>query len=140
MILAAWGVRVRRAGADDRALAWVLAAGTLSAVAVAPALPALARYAPPCVFHALTGVPCPGCGSTRAVLAFFRGDFAAALAFNPLVATALAAGLLAGALAPVWVALGGPLPALAPVLPARTRVVIAAAIALNWAYLVWRGV
>ena len=27
---------------------------------------------PPCMFHALTGFSCPGCGSTRAVSALFR--------------------------------------------------------------------
>jgi hypothetical protein len=140
VIAAAWGVRFRRAGADDRALAWVLAAGALSAVALAPVLPVLARLAPACPFHALTGVPCPGCGTTRAALAFFRGDVAAALAWNPLAATALAAGVLGGLLAPLWVALGGPLPGLAPVLPARTRLALVALLALNWAYLVWRGV
>jgi hypothetical protein len=140
VIAAAWGVSARRARADDRALAWVLAMGAGSVVALAPVLPALARFVPACPFHALTGVPCPGCGVTRAALAFFRGDLAAAFGWNPLAAAALVAGLAAGALAPVWVALGGPLPALAPVLPVRTRVAIVAALLLNWAYLVWRGV
>jgi hypothetical protein len=31
------------------------------------------------------GIPCPGCGLTRASLALLRGDFAAALGFHPLV-------------------------------------------------------
>ena len=140
MTTVAWGVRFRRAGRDDRALAWVLAAGALSACALAPVLPVLARFAPVCPFHALTGVPCPGCGSTRAVLALFRGDVAAAFGFNPLAATALAAGIVGGLLAPLWVLGGGPLPALAPVLPARTRVALGALLIVNWAYLVWRGV
>ena len=34
-----------------------------------------------CVFRLMTGIPCPGCGMTRAWLAALRLDFAAAFAF-----------------------------------------------------------
>lgn len=37
-----------------------------------------------CVFRLLTGIPCPGCGMTRAWLAALRLDFAAAFAYHPL--------------------------------------------------------
>lgn len=37
-----------------------------------------------CVFRLMTGVPCPGCGMTRAWLAALRLDFAAAIAYHPL--------------------------------------------------------
>ncbi len=37
-----------------------------------------------CVFRLVTGIPCPGCGMTRAWLAALRGDFAAAAAYHPL--------------------------------------------------------
>ena len=37
-----------------------------------------------CVFRAVTGVPCPGCGMTRAWLALLRGDVASAIAYHPL--------------------------------------------------------
>lgn len=46
--------------------------------------PAESRYFPRCVFNALTGWQCPGCGSQRAVHALLSGDFAAAWSFNPL--------------------------------------------------------
>ena len=36
------------------------------------------------VFRLLTGIPCPGCGMTRAWLAALRLDFAAAFAYHPL--------------------------------------------------------
>lgn len=37
-----------------------------------------------CLFKALTGLPCPACGSTRSLLALLRGDWAGALALNPI--------------------------------------------------------
>jgi hypothetical protein len=47
-----------------------------------------------CVFKALTGLPCPTCGSTRALGRLFALDFAGALAMNPF--TTLVAVLVAG--------------------------------------------
>jgi len=47
-----------------------------------------------CVFKGLTGLPCPTCGSTRALGRLFTLDFAGALAMNPL--TTLVAVLVAG--------------------------------------------
>ena len=38
----------------------------------------------PCVFRRLTGLSCPGCGNTRAVMAFLRGEGLRALAYNYL--------------------------------------------------------
>ena len=40
---------------------------------------------PPCPFLALTGLLCPGCGSTRALHALLHGDVGQALAMNPLL-------------------------------------------------------
>lgn len=37
-----------------------------------------------CIFRLITGIPCPGCGMTRAWLAALRLDFAAAFAYHPL--------------------------------------------------------
>ncbi|HEY0505912.1 MAG TPA: DUF2752 domain-containing protein [Lysobacter sp.] len=44
---------------------------------------------PPCVFHLLTGLHCPGCGLTRALHALARGDIAGAWAMHPLLLAAL---------------------------------------------------
>ncbi|MGE0432531.1 MAG: DUF2752 domain-containing protein [Planctomycetota bacterium] len=51
-------------------------------------------FAVRCVFHDATGMPCPTCGSTRALLALWRGDLLTALRYNPvgsLVAAVFAA-------------------------------------------------
>ena len=89
-----------------------------------------------CVFKNLTGLPCPTCGSTRAVGRLFAFDLAGALAMNPL--TSLGVALIA-----VW-AVGDLLllvrgRALAievePRLAARLRITLVLAFALNWIYL-----
>ena len=36
----------------------------------------------PCFFYKVTGLRCPGCGNTRAVLSLLRLDFGAALRYN----------------------------------------------------------
>ena len=39
----------------------------------------------PCVFHALTGLYCPGCGTTRMVLSLAKLDFRGAVRYNAAV-------------------------------------------------------
>jgi hypothetical protein len=56
----------------------VLAGGAVVAVVIALGIPV-------CPTATLFGIPCPGCGLTRATLALFRGDVGAALHFHPLV-------------------------------------------------------
>lgn len=51
-----------------------------------------------CLIKRFTDFPCPSCGSTRSVLAIFKGDLYGALTWNPL-------GFILGVLmivAPVW--------------------------------------
>src|SRR5213594_2849367 len=47
------------------------------------------RFYPRCVFHSLTGLACPGCGSLRALHNLLLGNFAAAFRLNPFVITVL---------------------------------------------------
>ena len=48
--------------------------------------PLTSPFAPPCLFTAIFGAHCPGCGSLRALHALAHGDLKAALEFNaPLV-------------------------------------------------------
>ena len=42
-----------------------------------------------CPIRRITGIPCPGCGSTRAIMSLLHGELAAAVSTNPL-AVALA--------------------------------------------------
>lgn len=51
--------------------------------------PGECRFWPPCGFHALTGLYCPGCGNTRALAALLHGDIAGSLAKNILLIPAL---------------------------------------------------
>jgi hypothetical protein len=36
------------------------------------------------VLYSVTGIPCPSCGMTRAILFVFAGDFTAAIKYHPL--------------------------------------------------------
>ena len=45
----------------------------------------IGAYLPPCVFHAMTGLYCPGCGGTRAVYALLRGEVGMSLFYYPFV-------------------------------------------------------
>ena len=42
-----------------------------------------AVYFLPCVFKGVTGMPCPGCGMTRACLAILQGEFTTAWRYHP---------------------------------------------------------
>lgn len=48
-----------------------------------------------CPFRALFHIPCPACGTTRALLCLLRGDVAHSLYYHPL-AVPLVAAVLAG--------------------------------------------
>lgn len=89
-----------------------------------------------CTTRRLTGVPCPTCGSTRAVMAMVRGDVAGALAYNPLTVVALACvgvvlGLRVGFGRQVRLEASG-----------REWTLLAAGLlvllGINWAWVLWR--
>ena len=90
----------------------------------------------PCVFRELTGIPCPTCYGTRAMLAATSGRWVTALRFNPLVGLAgvglfvylpWAAGTVVG---------GWPRPTLLPGTLVRLVRIGAALALLNWVYLI----
>ncbi len=88
------------------------AAALVGAAAVWPALPLHPPFA--CPLRAVTGIPCPLCGMTRACVAAVHGHLGASLAFNPggllVVLLALAALIrpqwLVRARPPTWLMIG----------------------------------
>lgn len=53
-----------------------------------------------CISKRITTVPCPSCGTTRAVNQFFDGEFLASLYLNPL--GIIVAGIMV--ICPIWIA------------------------------------
>ena len=51
--------------------------------------PANSKMYPPCLFRALTGFYCPGCGTLRAIHQLMHGNIRAALLLNPLAVVLL---------------------------------------------------
>ena len=87
-----------------------------------------------CLFHRLTGWPCPTCGTTRGLLALARGDWRTSFAWNPLVMSGFLVAVLATA--------GRVLTARTleiELSPVERRVLIGAGLmvlAVNWAWLI----
>jgi hypothetical protein len=63
-------------------LAALAVLGVLALLFVAD--PATSGLFPPCPFHAVTGLHCPGCGTLRALHQLLHGNVPAALGLNPL--------------------------------------------------------
>jgi hypothetical protein len=108
----------------------------LSVVALKPLWPVLVPLLRPCLFHSLTGIPCPSCGATRSVLALLDGQIGDAIFYNPLVFAATLVFLIGGLLAPVWAWREGTAPRIARPLPLWLRLSVVVAIAANWCWLI----
>ena len=104
------GVQASTLGVREPNQLRVAAAGLVGVAAAWPVLPH-----PPiaCPLRAMTGIPCPLCGMTRACVAAIHGHLATSLAFNPagvlLVLAAIVAlvrpQVFARVRAPAWVML-----------------------------------
>lgn len=118
----------------------ILAACAIAAMGVVTLAPLDRLPFSLCIFKAVTGVPCLTCGTTRALSRLARLDIAGALAMNPLVASG-ALLLLPWAVADLVL-----MPArravaleLSPAAARAARVAFAAAVVLNWIWLVAAG-
>jgi hypothetical protein len=68
----------------------VLSLGGIAAIYILYTFdPARSAFYPPCPFHALTGLYCPGCGSLRALHQLLHGDWVIAFGLNPLAIVSL---------------------------------------------------
>ena len=92
-----------------------------------------------CIWKCTTGIPCAGCGGTRALMFLLRGSPLDALAWNPGAVLAVVLAAVAGLYAASIL-----LFRLEPWRPAllrsgRWKFAIVAGIALNWLYLLCAG-
>jgi hypothetical protein len=96
---------------------------------------------PPCIFHQITGQPCPMCGATRSFVAMAHADFGKAVYLYPL-APLLFVAMLLGIGYGGWVLLTGRRLRLHLSRRAQQNigVIILALFAANWlAKLLWLG-
>ncbi len=122
----------------ERQLGLFWGAAALALLLLAPLAPVVAPGLPPCFFHQITGLPCPTCGGTRAVLALLSGDVSGALHANPLVTAILAlfagGGLVAGAVAALGRGVREPAR-----IPGWARAALVLVLAANWLWLIVDG-
>lgn len=98
---------------------------------------------PECNFKRFTGLPCPTCGSTRAVRALHDADLLGAMQWNPLVTLGFAAVALYLVYAAVVLIFR--LPRFRPPPPSARRklairIGVITILLVNWAYLFWAKV
>jgi hypothetical protein len=71
---------------------WLPLVGLIGAIVIFSYNPAETSIYPPCLFHLMTGLYCPGCGSTRAIYQLLHGRILEALDLNALLVIFLGSG------------------------------------------------
>src|SRR5256885_8772120 len=74
-----------------KAIYWIIAAcgATAAALVLSFFAPDQHAFYPRCLFHAVTGLQCPGCGGLRAAPRLLHADLAGAWRFNPFLGVAV---------------------------------------------------
>jgi hypothetical protein len=129
--------RQRTTGELDHELIWLAVSAT--SIAGATVWLALALPWPKCLFHAVTGLPCLTCGSTRSMLEILRGDFLGAIRWNPLAFIAFCTLVIFDLYAVVTLAGGTARVRIVEwtlVEKKAARITAVVVLVLNWAYLI----
>jgi len=129
-------------GELDHELVWLSV--SIASLGAAASWFALGLPWPRCMFRAITGLPCVTCGSTRSAIEFLHGHFFAAWTWNPLAFCGLCAVILFDVYALIALVAHAPRWRIAFRKQAEKkcmRMVVVAALALNWIYLLahWRN-
>ena len=89
-------IETRMTPAGMAGTAILLTAGFVAAAVLFLFNPVEHGFYPQCLFHQMTGLDCPGCGSLRALHQLSHGHLVAALRFNPLLVLLLPAAAWMG--------------------------------------------
>ena len=128
--------------ASRNVLGVILATALVAGSALAAAWFRFGLPLPVCRFREWTGLPCATCGSTRMIEALVHGKVLEAAAWNPLMFCGVILLCSWGALSVTRLALGVPAWRLV-VEPQERRalgLLVVAAVAADWIYVVWRGI
>lgn len=135
-----WEWRPLWPGETDHETLW---AAVAAALAVMAALVVSVSGWPPlaCPLRDVTGVPCPSCGTTRAIFALAAGNLGDALRWNPLAALAFGAAACYVAYAGTVAVLRLPRLRLTPgpTMARAARLATLTAVLANWLFLIADG-
>ena len=124
----------------NRQLGMLWGASVLVLVLASPWASGLAGAFWACPFKAITGWPCPSCGTARAAVALAKLDVWGALVHYPLPTLGWL-GFLGGGLAAMGLAVADrPLPAFPRTLSLRWRLSLAGLVLAGWVYSILTGV
>ena len=94
-----------------------------------------------CIFKHITGIPCPSCGSTRATLLLFHGEFGKSISLNPfgIITNILILVSIAWMLKDIIISRDTFLPFLKKTLDIRIQYVILVIVVANWIWNIAKG-
>ncbi len=123
----------------ERQFGFLWGGAALALILISPFGEFMTGALPACPMKTFVGLPCPGCGTTRAALALAHLDLVAAFELSPLAALAWTLFVAGGLLAGTFAALGRPVPQPPTRLPGWARVAVVTLVLVNWVYLITHG-